>query len=115
MSLLDGLFGRGVPTVTGRDVVERFEKGDPPFILDVREDDEFEEGHIPGAKLIPLGELQRRLHELPKDTEIVCVCRSGSRSAWATGLLTAGGFHASNMQGGMIAWPGLVQRGGPDR
>lgn len=111
MSLLARLFGRGVPTVTGQEVIRKMDNGESPFLLDVREEDEFEEAHIPGAILIPLGELQQRLNELPKDKEIVCVCRSGSRSAWATQLLTGSGFQASNMQGGMIFWSGPVTRG----
>ncbi|MEA3191591.1 MAG: sulfur-carrier protein adenylyltransferase/sulfurtransferase [Thermoplasmata archaeon] len=74
------------------------------FILDVREPDEFEESRIPGAVLVPLGELPRRLEELPKDRRIVCVCAVGGRSARATDYLRSRGYDAVNLRGGMRAW-----------
>lgn len=112
MSLFDRLFG-GLPTpsVTTDEVSDKLRRGEPCTILDVREADEWEVGHIPGATWIPLGDLQRRLHELPKEQQIICVCRSGQRSAWATKLLAANGYDASNMAGGMLHWSGDVERG----
>ena len=77
---------------------------DDVILLDVREDDEFKAGHIPGAEWIPLGQLSSRLGELPKDKTIVAVCRSGNRSAQATEILRQNGFDAHNMQGGMNSW-----------
>ena len=77
---------------------------DDVILLDVREDDEFKAGHIPGAEWIPLGQLSSRLSELPKDKTIVAVCRSGNRSGQATELLRQNGFDAHNMQGGMNSW-----------
>lgn len=77
---------------------------DDVFILDVREDYEFQSGHVPGAAWIPLGELPSRLSEVPADKTVVAVCRSGNRSGQATQLLRQAGFDAHNMQGGMIAW-----------
>ena len=77
---------------------------DDVILLDVREDDEFKAGHIPGAEWIPLGQLSSRLDELPKDKTIVAVCRSGNRSGQATELLRQNGFDAHNMQGGMNSW-----------
>jgi rhodanese-related sulfurtransferase len=75
------------------------------FILDVREEAEYAEGHIPGATLIPLGQLPNRLSEVPPDKTIIAVCRSGNRSGKATDLLRAQGFdNVHNMQGGMLAW-----------
>jgi len=65
------------------------------------------DGYISGAKLIPLGQLRNRLKELPKDREIVCVCRSGNRSRLAAKQLIAAGYSASNMKGGMLAWSWL--------
>ena len=64
----------------------------PPLLLDVREYPEFAGGHLPGARLLPLAELERRVGELPKDCEIVCVCRSGRRSAEAAAKLGQLGF-----------------------
>jgi rhodanese-related sulfurtransferase len=61
-------------------------------------------GYISGAKLIPLAQLGSRMKELPKDREIICVCRSGNRSRTAAKKLIAAGYLASNMKGGMLAW-----------
>ena len=75
------------------------------FILDVREPSEWNEAHIAGATLIPLGELASRVSELPKDKEIVVVCRSGNRSAQARDLLLNDGFtQVTSMAGGMNQW-----------
>jgi rhodanese-related sulfurtransferase len=74
------------------------------FILDVREPDEWTEVHIPGATLIPLGELEDRLNEVPKDERVVVVCRSGNRSKPATDILRKNGYQASSMAGGMKDW-----------
>jgi rhodanese-related sulfurtransferase len=85
------------------------------LILDVRQPEEFRQARIPGARLLPLGELSRRIQELPKDREIVVVCRSGNRSGQAARQLSEAGYKVANLRGGMIAWEqaGLpVQRGG---
>lgn len=75
------------------------------FILDVRELSEWQTVHIPGATLIPLGELANRLSELPKDQEIVVVCRSGNRSAQGRDILLNAGFtNVTSMAGGMNQW-----------
>jgi rhodanese-related sulfurtransferase len=75
------------------------------FILDVREPYEWDELHIPGAKLAPLGELKDRLSELPSDKEIVVVCRSGNRSAVGRDILLEAGFEqVTSMAGGMNQW-----------
>jgi rhodanese-related sulfurtransferase len=73
-------------------------------VLDVREPAEWAEGHIPGATLIPLGELARRVSELPNDETIVVICRSGNRSAQGRDLLLAAGYEATSVDGGMTAW-----------
>lgn len=99
---------RKVPAVTADQVAARLQCGQAPVLLDVREAEEWAAGHIPGAVWIPLGELPQRLAELPKDREIVCVCRSGHRSEMATLLLRAHGFDARNLTGGMLNWTGRV-------
>lgn len=77
------------------------------FVLDVREEHEWETVHIPGATLIPLGELEDRINELPKDEEILVVCRSGNRSAEARDILLNSGFeNVTSLAGGMIDWVG---------
>jgi rhodanese-related sulfurtransferase len=80
---------------------------DDALVLDVREDKEWSEGHIPNAKHIPLGQLSGRLAELDKykGKPIVVNCRSGNRSNTACRSLKKAGFeHAHNLAGGIIAW-----------
>jgi rhodanese-related sulfurtransferase len=77
--------------------------------LDVREPDEWRCGHIEGARHIPLGELVVRTDELPRDRQIVCVCRMGARSAQATVFLNRHGFKVVNLDGGMEAWQSAGQ------
>jgi len=76
-------------------------------VVDVREPAEFDGplGHVPGAKLVPLGALLARAGEIAKDKAIVTVCRSGARSAQATVLLRGAGFErVANLSGGMLRW-----------
>ena len=76
-------------------------------IVDVREDSEWNEQHIPGAIHIPLGQLNERLSELKqyKDSPVITQCRSGGRSAKALDVLKLAGFSkVYNMDGGIIAW-----------
>ncbi|WP_167399034.1 rhodanese-like domain-containing protein [Arthrobacter pityocampae] len=73
-------------------------------VLDVREDFEVASGTIPGALHIPMGQLQRRLPELEKETPVIVVCRSGNRSAHVADALNAAGYSADTMTGGMTAW-----------
>lgn len=75
------------------------------FILDVRQPEEWNDYHIPGATLIPLGELAARVGELPRDQEIVVVCRSGNRSATGRDILRDAGFtQVTSMAGGVTDW-----------
>lgn len=104
MNIFKSLFGSSATNLTAGDAKTRIEGDQPLFILDVRQPDEFQAGHIGGAKLIPLNELQSRMSELPKDTEILCVCRSGSRSGAAANQLNSAGYHALNLRGGMMSW-----------
>lgn len=76
-------------------------------IVDVREPAEYAGpmGHIPGSLLIPLGELEDRAGDLPRDTPIVTVCRSGARSAQAVVILKRAGLEkVANLAGGMLRW-----------
>jgi rhodanese-related sulfurtransferase len=74
------------------------------LLLDVREPNEWDAGHVEGARWIPLGDLAARYEELPRDREIVVICRSGGRSAKATDALVQLGFSAMNLAGGTQAW-----------
>lgn len=104
MDILKMLFGAPIPSVSAEEAQAKL-KGQPaPFLLDVRQPEEYAQGHIAGAKLIPLGELSGRLKELPQGREIVCVCRSGNRSASAARQLSAAGYTVVNLRGGLLAW-----------
>ena len=78
------------------------EKG--AVLIDVRESHEYKNFHAPGAKLISLGVLERRLKEIPSEREILVVCQSGMRSSQAAGILSKNGYQVKNVAGGMAAW-----------
>ncbi len=89
---------------TVEDLKTRMDRRDV-FLLDVREPREWDIAHIEGATLIPLGELPKRMNELPKDQDIIVQCKTGVRSAKAVNLLRESGFdHVQNLKGGIIAW-----------
>ena len=104
MGFLSNLFGPSVPSITAEELNEKLKFGKHPLVLDVRQPEEFRTGHINGAKLMPLNELPRKMSELPKGREIVCICASGSRSSSAAKTLAKEGFTVFNVQGGMLAW-----------
>jgi rhodanese-related sulfurtransferase len=91
------------------EVAERINKGEKFIILDVREQDEWESGHIPEARHLPLSQLEERHKELDPNEETVVVCRSGGRSGRACEYLTALGYKVINMPGGMLEWPGTIK------
>jgi rhodanese-related sulfurtransferase len=74
------------------------------LILDVRTTVEHAAQAIPNSYLIPLQELGNRMHELPKDKDIVIYCRIGSRSAYACAFLARQGFIVKNLEGGIMLW-----------
>ena len=74
------------------------------WMLDVREDDEWDAGHVPGATHIPLGQLGQRTAEIPADQTVYVICRSGHRSGRATQALDGAGWKAVNVAGGMQQW-----------
>jgi rhodanese-related sulfurtransferase len=95
--------GRLPPEISISDAFQRHEAG--AFILDVREPEEWEEAHIPGSTLIPLGLLEGRVNELPRDRQIVVVCRSGNRSQSGRDILLQAGFEqVTSMSGGLNGW-----------
>jgi len=73
-------------------------------VVDVREPDEYAEAHVPGALLIPLGEVPERLAELPESRPLYLICRSGARSARAGEFLAGQGYEVVNVAGGTLAW-----------
>jgi sulfur-carrier protein adenylyltransferase/sulfurtransferase len=93
------------PELSVRELKARIDAGRLPLILDVREPFEAAICSLPGARLIPLGELPRRLGELDRSAEIVVHCKSGGRSARATALLRERGFtRVFNLTGGILQW-----------
>lgn len=106
MNLLKSLLGGGgsSSSVDSDGAKALIDSAKPPFILDVRQPEEYLAGHISGATLIPLGELSRRMDDVPKDAEILCVCASGGRSSAAVSQLTQVGYQAINLRGGMAGW-----------
>src|SRR6202011_5962559 len=73
-------------------------------VLDVRNPDEYEAGHVPGAKLIPLGELGARQDEIPDGDPIYVICASGGRSLTATKAMVGAGYTAVSVAGGTKGW-----------
>jgi len=91
--------------ITVDDLKARLDTGNAPFILDVREPQEYQICQIPGGVLIPLGDLPKRLIELEGHDDMVVHCKSGARSAKAVKLLREAGFaRAKNLRGGILAW-----------
>jgi rhodanese-related sulfurtransferase len=74
------------------------------FVLDVRTQEEWDEYHAPNTTLIPLDQLQARINEVPKNREILVVCRSGNRSQEARDIMRAAGYNATSMSGGLKDW-----------
>lgn len=104
------LFGRGaaspVTQMTVADLQQKLAAREPLQLIDVRSAEEYQhDGHIAGAKLIPLPALAQRLGEIARDTPVALICRSGNRSQVAADLLAGQGYtNVSNVQGGMTAW-----------
>ncbi len=98
----------GIRSISAAQVKQMIEKGEKPFLLDVRTEEEYNGpmGYINGSVLIPLQELENRYKELEpqKMQEIVIYCRSGNRSMVAARILQAKGFRVVNMLGGMRVW-----------
>ena len=73
-------------------------------LIDVREPAEYAQAHVPGAQLIPMGQLASRLDEVPRDRTVYVICRTGNRSGQMGPLLDAHGFDSVNVLGGTKAW-----------
>lgn len=103
-----------VPTVTVQELKAKLDRGDEFRLIDVREPYEWDICRIPGAELIPLGQLPSRMSELDSADEILLQCKSGGRSARALKLLQEAGFaKLSNVEGGITAWAEEIDRSVP--
>ncbi|HET9849140.1 MAG TPA: rhodanese-like domain-containing protein, partial [Candidatus Dormibacteraeota bacterium] len=90
-----------VPAVGVGDLRQRLTADPRPFLLDVREPWEYVQGHVAEATLIPLGELEQRVDEVPRDQPVLVICHSGQRSLAAAGYLLARGYRdVTNVDGG---------------
>ncbi|MCW2901609.1 MAG: Rhodanese domain protein [Streptosporangiaceae bacterium] len=85
-------------------VVDATAVPDGAYLLDVREPDEWQAGHAPGAVHIRMRELGDRAGEIPREQDIYVICRSGGRSAQVTVALNNAGWQAANVEGGMTRW-----------
>jgi rhodanese-related sulfurtransferase len=80
-------------------------QGQGAFLVDVRQPEEFAEGHIAGSTLIPLDDLESRVAEVPRDRQVVVVCHSGNRSRHGRDILLQAGYsQVASMSGGLSAW-----------
>jgi rhodanese-related sulfurtransferase len=90
---------RSLPEITPADL------SDEALLVDVRDAEEWAAGHAPHARHLPMMELPGRLDEVPRDRDVVIVCRVGSRSAQVVAYLLAQGYErVANLEGGMYAW-----------
>ncbi len=106
MGLLARLFGGAGTSASSVDVVDARRRHDAGAVLiDVREPSEWRQGHVARARHIPLGSLASRLAEVPRDRDVLLICRSGNRSGSAQRLLQQHGYErVFNVSGGMTAW-----------
>ena len=93
-----------IEEISPRDLQARLAAPDPPLVLDVREVWERDIARLPGTVDIPMGEVPGRLAELPKDRDIVVMCRSGGRSLKVSQFLDTSGYRVANLAGGILAW-----------
>ena len=91
-----------IPEIDVEELARRREQG--AVVIDVRQPDEYDEAHVPGARLIPLGEVAERIDEVPSETEVLVICRSGGRSMKAAEVMAASGRRPLNVAGGTLAW-----------
>lgn len=91
-----------VPEIDVGELARRHQAG--ATVVDVRNLDEYEAGHVPGARLVPLPEVADRRAEIPASGEVLVICKSGGRSLRAAELLREQGVDAVNVAGGTMAW-----------
>jgi adenylyltransferase/sulfurtransferase len=100
-----------VPTLSVQELKRKMDAGEPLTLIDVREPWEYDIAQIAGSRLIPLGELEERLKDLPREGILVMQCHSGGRSEHGTQLLQQAGFtNVYNLEGGIEAWSRDVDR-----
>ncbi len=101
-SMLKSMFSKPYTSVRPKQADDMVSSG--AVLVDVRETHEWQAGHAPKARHIPLSQLGARMRELPGGRPVVTVCRSGNRSAHAARMLAENGHEVANVSGGMRAW-----------
>jgi rhodanese-related sulfurtransferase len=102
-----------IKEISAFELKNRMATGESPNILDVRETSEFREGHIPGALNIPVNLIPVMTDQIDKNKSWYVICLSGGRSAAAVQYLSALGWDATNVAGGMSMWTGEIESGMP--
>lgn len=104
-AVLEAVDVASLPATVDVDTVAEIKDRGDVVVFDVREQWEYDEGHIPGVTLIPMGEVPSRLNEIPTDKTVVVTCRSGNRSGQIANFLRDNGYtNVHNMDGGILAW-----------
>src|SRR5690606_24043140 len=101
----------GLKTLREEQFRNKMQSSRDPVLIDVRETGEYRRGHIPGAKNIPLSQLQGRLGEIPQDKDLLLYCQSGMRSKNAARILSKNGYSKLfHLAGGISAWSGKITK-----
>jgi len=95
--------------ISSEELQDKMERNEDFLLLDVRTPMEHASHAIEGSYLLPVQELNYRVHELPKDREIVVYCRVGNRSAFAAAYLSRLGYRVKNLEGGILSWASAGQ------
>jgi rhodanese-related sulfurtransferase len=94
-----------LPDMVDVQTVAEIKDRDDVLVLDVREQWEYDAGHIPGVTLLPMGEIPGRMSEIPTDQTVILTCRSGNRSGQVADFLRQQGYeNVHNMSGGILEW-----------
>ena len=112
-----GSFFQPVKSISADEVraIIKKKRGEEYFLLDVRQPNEYSAGHLPGATLIPLSDLPTRIESIDSAKPVIVYCRSGNRSRSAVGILNGVGREdVFNMDGGILAYNGIVASGPPE-
>ena len=97
------------------DARSAYDARDDFHLLDVRELEEWELGHVEGSIHVPLQELETSIEKFPRDKPLLCVCMVGVRSQYAANALASAGFETENLDGGLASWQALgLPLVGPD-
>jgi rhodanese-related sulfurtransferase len=105
--------GKSFADISAADTVQFLQEHPETVVIDVRTSSEYQAGHIPGSKLIPVDEIENRMNEVPKEAQhVIVTCQGGGRSAAACQFLSEKGYtNLMNMYDGMGSWPGKKEIG----